>query len=124
MPTARDPLYRRHRFPPEVISYAVWLYFRFPLSLRMVEEMLAARGICVTYETVRQWGKKFGKAFAGHRQLERAVNAPAASVRSPSCQKAAILETSRQVAKARSREARRKSAVAVSGQETWKRFAT
>ena len=39
----RDPLYRRHRFPPEVISYAVWLYFRFPLSLRMVEEMLAAR---------------------------------------------------------------------------------
>src|ERR1700693_3614220 len=64
MSTARDPLYRRHRFPPEVISYAVWLYFRFPLSLRMVEEMLAARGICVTYETVRQWGKKFGKAFS------------------------------------------------------------
>ena len=47
-----------------MISYAVWLYFRFPLSLRMVEEMLAARGICVTYETVRQWGKKFGKAFS------------------------------------------------------------
>jgi hypothetical protein len=64
MPSAREPLYRRHRFPPEVISYAVWLYFRFPLSLRMVEEMLAARGICVTYETVRQWGMKFGKAFA------------------------------------------------------------
>ena len=64
MPTARSSLYRRHRFPPEVISYAVWLYFRFPLSLRMVEEMLAARGICLTYETVRQWGKKFGKAFA------------------------------------------------------------
>ena len=64
MPTARDPLYRRHRFPAEVISYAVWLYFRFPLSLRMVEEMLAARGICVTYETVRRWGKKFGKAFS------------------------------------------------------------
>ena len=41
------------RFPPELISYAVWLYFRFPLSLRMVEEMLAARGIEVTYETVR-----------------------------------------------------------------------
>jgi transposase-like protein len=52
VPTARDPLYRRHRFPPEVIGYAVWLYFRFPLSLRMVEEMLAARGICVTHETV------------------------------------------------------------------------
>ncbi|MCP2223695.1 transposase-like protein [Bradyrhizobium elkanii] len=64
MPTARDPLYRRHRFPPEVISYAVWLYFRFPLSLRMVEEMLAARGVGVTYETVRKWGRKFGKAFS------------------------------------------------------------
>jgi transposase-like protein len=64
MPTARNRLYRRHRFPPEVISYAVRLYFPFPLSLRMVEEMLAARGICVTYETVRQWGKKFGKIFA------------------------------------------------------------
>ena len=48
MLTSRDALYRRHRFPAEVISYAVWLYFRFPLSLRMVEEMLAARGICVT----------------------------------------------------------------------------
>ena len=56
-------------FQPEVISYAVWLYFRFPLSLRMVEEMLAARGICVTYETVRRWGKKFGKAFSD--QLRR-----------------------------------------------------
>ena len=64
MSTSRDPLYRRHRFPPEVISYAVWLYFRFPLSLRMVEEMLAARGICVTYETIDKWGKKFGKAFS------------------------------------------------------------
>jgi putative transposase len=64
MQTAPDALYRRHRFPTEVISHAVWLYFRFPLSLRMVEEMLAARGIRVTYETVRQWGKKFGKAFA------------------------------------------------------------
>ncbi len=44
----------RHRFPAEVISYAVWLYFRFPLSQRMVEEMLAARGILVSHETVRQ----------------------------------------------------------------------
>jgi len=64
MPIVRDSLYCRHRFPAEVISHAVWLYFRFPLSLRMVEEMLAARGICVTYETVRRWGKKFGKTFA------------------------------------------------------------
>ena len=46
-PAAKSP-YAGHRFPPEVISQAVWLYFRFPLSLRMVEEMLAARGITVT----------------------------------------------------------------------------
>jgi putative transposase len=59
MSTVHDPLYRRHRFPPEVISYAVWLYFRFPLSLRMVEEMLASCGVCVTYKTVRQWGRKW-----------------------------------------------------------------
>src|ERR1700689_3641750 len=71
MSTSRDPLYRRHRFPPEVISYAVWLYFRFSLNLRMVEEVLLARGICVTYETVRQGGKKFGKAFSD-RIRERA----------------------------------------------------
>src|SRR5260370_31194857 len=53
-----------HRYPAEVTSYAVWLYFRFPLSLRMVEEMLAARGISVTHETIRQWGLKFGQEFA------------------------------------------------------------
>jgi putative transposase len=64
MLSARDLLYRRHRFPPEVISHAVWLYFRFPLSLRMVEEMLAERGICVSYETVRRWAMKFGEAFS------------------------------------------------------------
>src|SRR5271154_5500967 len=62
--TPRAPIYAGYRFPAEIISYAAWLYFRFPLSLRMVEEMLAARGISVTYETVRQWGKKFGKAFS------------------------------------------------------------
>jgi putative transposase len=64
MLSARDLLYRRHRFPPEVISHAVWLYFRFPLSLRMVEGMLAERGICVSYETVRRWAMKFGEAFS------------------------------------------------------------
>ncbi len=50
---ARDPLYRRHRFPSEVISHAVWLYFRFPLSLRMVEDMLATRDVIVSHQTVR-----------------------------------------------------------------------
>jgi putative transposase len=53
MTTLRDPLYAGYRYPAELISYAVWLYFRFPLSLRMVEEMLAARGIAVAYETIR-----------------------------------------------------------------------
>ena len=56
--------YAGHRFPPEIISHAIWLYFRFPLSLRMVEEMLAARGILVSHETVRQWARKFGQDFA------------------------------------------------------------
>src|SRR4051812_31682620 len=61
-PTAKS-LYAGYRFLPEIISHAVWLYFRFPLSLRMVEEMLAARGIVVSHETVRQWGRKFGQDF-------------------------------------------------------------
>src|SRR3954453_17468304 len=58
------PSFAGFRFPAAVISHAVWVYFRFPLSLRMVEEMLAARGITVTYETVRQWALKFGQEFA------------------------------------------------------------
>lgn len=62
--TDRDPLYRRHRFPAEIIAHAVWLYFRFPLSLRMVEDLLAARGIAVSHQTVRLWAEKFGRAFA------------------------------------------------------------
>ena len=56
--------YKRHRFPPDVIRYAVWLYFRFTLSLRDVEEMLAERGIEASYETVRCWALKFGQSFA------------------------------------------------------------
>ena len=61
---ARDPLYRRHRFPADVIAHAVWLYFRLPLSLRMVEDMLAARGVIVSHQTVRLWAEKFGRHFA------------------------------------------------------------
>jgi len=61
--------YKRHRFPPEIIGYAIWLYFRFPLSLRLVEEMLFERGILVSYETVRRWALKFGQEFA--RRLKR-----------------------------------------------------
>jgi putative transposase len=56
--------YKRHRFPPEIIAHAVWLYFRFPLSLRLVEEMRLERGIIVSYETVRRWALKFGQAYA------------------------------------------------------------
>src|ERR671936_446859 len=71
-PPTKSP-YAGHRFPPEVISHAVWLYFRFPLGLRMVEEMLAARGIIVSHETVRQWALKFGQGFANEirRRLPR-----------------------------------------------------
>ena len=66
---ARDPLYCRHRFPAEAIAHAVWLYFRFPLSLRMVEDMLAARGVIVTHQTIRNWAAKFGRHFA--REIKR-----------------------------------------------------
>jgi len=64
MKKPRHSRYTRHRFPAEVISHAVWLYFGFPLSLRMVKEMLAARGIPVSHETVRLWALKFGQSFA------------------------------------------------------------
>lgn len=61
--------YKRHRFPPQIIAYAVWLYFRFPLSLRLVLEMLLERGILIAYETVRRWAHKFGSEYA--RRLKR-----------------------------------------------------
>ncbi len=61
--------YRGYRFPPEIISHGVWLYHRFCLSFRDVEELLAKRGILVTYETIRQWCRKFGPEYA--RKLKR-----------------------------------------------------
>jgi putative transposase len=64
MTTPARSRYAGHRFPPEIISHAIWLYFRFPLGLRLVEEMLAARGIIVSHETVRPWALEFGQAFA------------------------------------------------------------
>jgi len=57
-------LYHRHRFPTEIISHCVWLYFRFALSFRDVEEMLAMRGVSLSYETVRKWCLKFGQTYA------------------------------------------------------------
>ena len=65
----RRPRYHRHRFPPEIISHAVWLYHRYCMSFRDVEDLLAERGIIVSYETVRQWCGKFGPDYA--RQLKR-----------------------------------------------------
>ena len=61
--------FRRHRFPAEIITHAVWLYFRFPLSLRDVEDLLAERGINVSFQTVSEWAAKFGLKFAN--QLRR-----------------------------------------------------
>jgi putative transposase len=69
--------YSRHRFPAEIIQHAVWLYFRFPLSFRDVEDLLSQRGIDVSYETVRRWLVKFGLAYA--RKLRRSQ--PRADVR-------------------------------------------
>ena len=73
MTTAARTRYAGYRFPSEIISHAVGLYFRFPLGLRMVEEWLAARGIIVSHETVRQWARKFGQHFANRirRRLPR-----------------------------------------------------
>ena len=66
--------YRRHRFPPPIIQHAVWLYLRFTLSYRDVEELLAERGLEVSYETVRRWVLKFGPGFA--RRLRRSRPRP------------------------------------------------
>jgi putative transposase len=63
--------YSRHRFPSEIISYTVWLYFRFPLSYRDVEDLLAERGIDVSYETVRRWALKFGQTYAQRLRTTR-----------------------------------------------------
>jgi putative transposase len=62
--STQTPDYHGYRFPPEIISYAVWLYHRFCLSFRDVEELLAYRGVTVSYETVRRWCLKFGPSFA------------------------------------------------------------
>jgi len=63
--------FKRHRFPPDVIRYAVWLYYRFTLSLRDVEDLLAERSIDLCYETVRCWANKFGPAIASNIRKRR-----------------------------------------------------
>ncbi|WP_406729960.1 IS6 family transposase [Streptomyces sp. GD-15H] len=59
-----SPSYKGHRYPVEVISHCVWLYFRFPLSFREVEELMLERGVIVSYETIRRWCLKFGQQYA------------------------------------------------------------
>jgi len=68
--------YKRHRFPPAVIQHAVWLYFRFTLSLRDVEEMLAHRGVDVSYETIRHWTVKFGARIAANLRRRKGPPSP------------------------------------------------
>ena len=65
------PSYKRHRFPPAIIAHAVWLYFRFALSYRDVEELRAERGVIVTYETIRCWCRKFGQSYANGLRRRR-----------------------------------------------------
>jgi putative transposase len=65
-------LYKRHRFPPEIISRCVWLYFHFPLSYRDIEELMAIQGAALTYETVRLWCRKFGQAYANQLRQQHA----------------------------------------------------
>jgi transposase-like protein len=63
--------YRRHRFPPEIIQHAIWLYLRFTLSYLDVEELLAERGLDISYETVRRWVLKFGPVIARRLRQRR-----------------------------------------------------
>ena len=78
----RDPLYRGYRFPAEIISHAVWLYYRFHLSHRDVEDLLAERGVQVSYEAIRLWCRKFGPAIAaGLRRCRHRWAAARASLR-------------------------------------------
>ena len=60
----RTPTYKRHRFPPDIIQYAVWLYFRFNLGHRDIEELLAQRGSDISRESIRLWCNKFGSTYA------------------------------------------------------------
>ncbi|MDP9370871.1 MAG: IS6 family transposase [Chloroflexota bacterium] len=71
MKNTSAPDYKGFRFPPQIIGHAVRLYFRFPLSYREVEELLAERGVIVTYESIRQWCQKFGQVYANELRRRR-----------------------------------------------------
>jgi putative transposase len=64
-------LYRGYRFPAEIISHCVWLYFRLSLSFRDIEAIMAERGVVLTYETIRQWCLKFGQTYANELKRRR-----------------------------------------------------
>jgi hypothetical protein len=72
IPPADPERYKNHRFPGEIISHGVWLYYRFPLSYRDVQELLFERGIDVTHEAIRQWCLKFGQDYANQLKRRRA----------------------------------------------------
>ena len=69
--TAASSLYKGHRYPPEIIAHCVWLYHRFPLSFREVEELMLQRGVVVSYETIRAWCAKFGQVYANQLRRRR-----------------------------------------------------
>jgi putative transposase len=71
-PPTHAERYKNHRFHGEIISHGVWLYYRFPLSYRDVQEMLCERGIDVTHEAIRQWCLKFGQEYANRLRRRRA----------------------------------------------------
>ena len=71
-PPADPERYKNHRFPGEIISHGVWLYYHFSLRSRDVQEILFARGITVTHEAIRQWCLKFGQGYANQLKRRRA----------------------------------------------------
>src|SRR5262252_5079506 len=70
-PPTDSERYKNHRFPGEIISHGVWLYYLFPLSYRDVEELLFERGIIVSHEAIRKWCRKFGQAYANQLRRRR-----------------------------------------------------
>ena len=70
-PPANSERYKHHRFPGEIISHGVWLYYRFTLSYRDVQELLMERGITVSHEAIRQWCGKFGQDYANQLRRRR-----------------------------------------------------
>jgi putative transposase len=70
-PPATTNLYKRHRFPGEIIRHSVWLYYRFSLSYRDVEELMAERGVTMSHEAMRYWCRKFGQTYANRLRRRR-----------------------------------------------------